>query len=203
VLSRAVHTVTGLYLASAAAGLPLVLWSLVGHHHGDHGAGHGDAGHGHDAGDDAPGHGVGSLMLRLVPLSTLAIAAASFGVGGLALDAAGARPRAALLGALALALLTGAANSAAFSYLRRSESTSSVDDDRLVGAVGKVVLPFQGRARGRVAITIDGQHLYLSAVAPLAGPEDESSSFSVGDPVLVIDHRNGIAEVVRLDPELA
>ena len=178
---------TGLYLFAAAAGVPLLAWFLLSG--GDEG---GDGG----GGDD----GIGGLMLRLLPLTTLAIVAATFGICGLVLGAAGTAPGTTFTGAAVAAAVAGVLNSTVFAYLRRSESTTAGRDEQLAGAVGRVVLPMAGEHRGRIVISTGGQQVYLSARAlPDASAAVE---LEVGAPVLVVEVRGGVASVIRLDPEL-
>jgi membrane protein implicated in regulation of membrane protease activity len=174
---------TGLYLFAAAAGLPVVAWFLLSG--GDEGGG--------DEG------GIGGVMFRLLPLSTIAIAVATFGVAGLALGAVGTGSATTLTASLVAAAVVGALNSTVFAYLRRSESTASVEDRQLVGAVGRVVLPITGEHRGRVAVSVGGQQLYLSARAL---PGEANAELEVGASVLVIEVSGGVAGVTRLDAEL-
>lgn len=177
---------TGVYLFAAAAGVPLLVWSLLG----------GADDSGHDGADD----GFGALMFRLLPLSTIAIALAAFGITGLALGAIDASTAAAFSAAMVVAVLAGALNSVTFAYLRRSESSVAIDDDDLAGARGRVVVPVAATGRGRVAIATRGQQVYLSA-RTVPGSTDDV--LEAGAPVLVVEVRGGIASVVRLDPELA
>ena len=179
---------TALYLFAAAAGVPLVAWFLLSG--------------GDDGGDDGPGtdDGVGGLMLRMLPLSTVAIALAAFGVCGLVLDAVGTASGATFLGALAVALLAGALNSTVFAYVRRSESGATTSDADLAGAVGRVVQPVAPDHRGRIAVSTGDQRRYLSARAL---PDAAAIPLEVGTPVLVVEVRGGVASVTRLDPELA
>jgi len=175
---------TGIYLFAAAAGVPLMAWFLLSG--GDEGGG----------GDQ----GIGGLMFRLLPLSTIAIMAATFGLCGLALGLAGTGSGTTLLAAVVIAGVAGALNSTVFAYLRRSDSTASVGDEQLVGTVGRVVVPIAGGHRGRIAVSAAGQQVYLSALAlPDAGSPGE---LEVGAPVLVVEVSGGVAGVVRLDPEL-
>ncbi|HVE94649.1 MAG TPA: hypothetical protein VNB24_06985 [Acidimicrobiales bacterium] len=177
---------TGVYLFAAAAGVPLLVWSLLG----------GADDTGHDGGDD----GFGALMFRLLPLSTVAIALAAFGVTGLVTGVTDSSATVTLVAAIAVAVLAGALNSFAFAYLRRSESSISIDDSELAGARGHVVMPIAATSRGRIAVTTRGQQVYLSA---LAVPGSGDDVLEAGAPVLVVEVRGGIATVVRLDPELA
>lgn len=182
---------TGLYLFAAAVGVPLLVWFLLSG--GDDG---GDAG-----GEGSSGDGVGGLMLRVLPLSTVAMVAASFGVGGLALGLAGTAPGTTFVAATAVAVLAGVLNSTVFAYLRRSESTTAVSDAQVAGAVGRVVVPVADGRRGRIAISAGGQQIYLSALAMPDAADD--GVLEAGTPVLVVEMHDGVAVVTRLDPELA
>ncbi|HEX2048463.1 MAG TPA: hypothetical protein VHF27_11900 [Acidimicrobiales bacterium] len=173
---------TGLYLFAAAAGVPLVLWFVL--------AGGEDGG----GGDD----GVASVMFRWLPLSTLAFVAAAFGVCGLALSATGAGTGTTFVAAAVAGVVAGALNSTLFAYLRRSESTTAVDDAELAGKIGRVIVPVSGERRGRIAVTVGDQQIHLSAQALPPSPAE----LDVGSPVLVVEVRNGIASVTELDPEL-
>jgi membrane protein implicated in regulation of membrane protease activity len=180
--------VTGIYLFFAAVGVPLALWFVLSG--GDEGADSGEGG----AGDD----GLGGIMARLLPLSTVAIAAAVFGVTGLLLGAVDTAT--ATTFALAVAMAAGAAalNTTVFSYLRRSDSTADVDDEQLAGTIGRVVLPMTAEQRGRVVVSVGGQQRYLSARATPGA----TGILDVGAPVLVVSLEAGVAFVARLDPEL-
>ena len=176
---------TGLYLFFAAVGVPLVVWFLL---------------NGNDDSTDAGagGEGVDAVMLRLFPLSSVALAAAVFGISGLALGAVDTSAGVTFLGSLVVALLAGAMNSAAFAFLRRSGSYADVDDGRLAGSMGRVVVPVQAGHRGRIVVNVGDQPIPLSAQAA----PDQSDELGVGTPVLVVEVTNGVATVTRLDPEL-
>ena len=172
---------TGLYLFAAAAGVPLVLWFLFGG--------------GEDGGSDG---GIAGVMFRRLPLNTIAFATAAFGLSGLVLTAAGTGGGTTFGAAVIAAAVAGALNAALFGYLRRSESTTEVTDAQLAGKIGRVVLPVTGERRGRIALSVAGQQIQLSALALPDAPDE----LAVGDPVLVVDVHNGIARVAPLDPEL-
>ena len=175
----------GLYVAAAAAGVPVMAWFLLS---------------GADEGGGEADSGIGGVMLRLLPLSTIALATATFGLCGLLLTAVGAGAGTTLAGAAVTGVVAGVLNSTVFAYLRRSDSSTSVGDERLAGAIGRVVLPVGGEHRGRIAVAVDGQQRYFSA---LAMPDASAgTTLDVGAPVLVVEVSNGVARVVRLDPEL-
>lgn len=176
---------TGVYLFAAAVGIPLVLWFVFsgGDEGGDGGGGEG---------------GLAGIAFRFLPLSTLAFVAAAFGACGLALELAGTGGGTTFAGAAVAGAAAGALNSTAFAYLRRTESSTGVSDRQLAGATGRVVLPVAGGRRGRVAVSVDGQQVYLSATTL----PDAPAELEVGTPILVVEVDGGIACVTRLDPEL-
>ena len=182
----------GVYVFAAAAGVPLVLWFLLAG--GDDGGAEGDGG-----ADASSGEGVGGVMLRLLPLSTIAFVLATFGVCGLVLGALGTGGGTTFLAAAGAGVVAGAVNSTLFAYLRRTGSSSDVSDRQLAGAVGRVVMPVAGERRGRVSVSVGGQHVYLSAETM----PDAPAELEVGAPVLVVEVDRGVALVTRIDPELA
>ena len=188
---------TGIYLFAAAAGVPLVVWFLLSG--ADDGGGDGPGDGGADDGSGG-GDGIAAVTLRMLPLSTVAIAVAMFGITGLVLGALDTADAATLAAAIAIGLGAGVLNSTVFSYLRRSSSTAAIADDQVVGSVGRAVLPIAPDRRGRVAVEVGDQRLYFSAV-PFADP-DGAPTFDVGDPILIVQVANGVASVTRLDPEL-
>jgi membrane protein implicated in regulation of membrane protease activity len=174
---------TGLYLFAAAAGVPLVLWFLF--------AGDEDGG----GSDD----GLAGVMFRRLPVSTIAFVLAAFGVCGLLLGAVGTGGGTTLVAAAIAGVVAGVLHSTLFGYLRRSESTTEVNDDQLAGTIGRVIVPLTGDRRGRIAVTVGDQQIHLSALAL----PDAPASLDVGAPVLVVEVRKGIASVTALDPELS
>jgi membrane protein implicated in regulation of membrane protease activity len=171
---------TALYLFAAAAGVPLVLYFLFS---------------GEDAEDGGGAdEGIAGVMFRLFPLSSWALAAAVFGITGLAMGATGVAAGLTAVIAVMVALVAGAANSVVFSFLRRSESTSDVSDDELAGTIARVVLPVAPGRRGRIALTVGGRELYLSADAmPDTGPLERGQS------VVVVEVRGGVARISGLE----
>ena len=173
-----------LYLFAAAAGVPVVLWFLLS---------------GGDDDGDADADGIGGVMLRLLPLSSIAIAVAAFGLAGLLLGAVDTAPGTTFVASLTIGVVAAVLNSTVFGYLRRSESTAAVGDEQVVGSVGHVVLPIAGEHRGRIVVSVGGQQLYLSARAL---PGETGGELAAGAPVLVVEVSGGVAAVTRLDPEL-
>lgn len=89
---------TGLYLFAAAAGIPLVLWFMI------------------SGGEDGGGadDGLAGVMFRRLPLSGMAIVAATFGVCGLVLTETGTSGGRAVTAAVIVGLVAGLLNGALF-----------------------------------------------------------------------------------------
>ncbi|MFA5565068.1 MAG: hypothetical protein WC184_05515 [Acidimicrobiia bacterium] len=239
---------TGIYLFALAAGLPLIIWSLLsGGDHGDGGydsnyelgsgdfsggdlagdlgggfgggdvggdiglgdinidtgdlgTGHGGLSHVGDHGAYGTHEGFGAIMLRLFPLSSISIFLSVFGMTGVALGLVGNSTVTTLGFALALGLGAGALNSTVFSYLHKSESNTAVSDSSLMGATGHVVLPIGISRRGRVALSMHGQTVYLSA--QLLESENGTNRLDIHAPVLVVEVKHGIATVVPIEENL-
>jgi len=184
---------TGLYLFAAAAGVPLVLWFMLS---GDDDGG-GDAGGGEGDGVGGVG-GNAFVMFRRLPLGTVAFVAAAFGICGIALGLVGASRGSTFVVSAVAGVVAGVLNATLFAYLRRSESSTDMSDGQLSGKIGRVVLPVTSDQRGRIAVTVGGQQIHLSADAVPGSPAE----LQVGAAVLVVEVRNGVASITRLDPEL-
>jgi membrane protein implicated in regulation of membrane protease activity len=174
---------TQFYLFAAAVGVPLVVWFVLS---------------GGDDGGEGSGDGVAAIMFRLLPLSSIAVMLATFGVAGLALGVVGTTGPGAVIAAGAVALIVGGLNTLAFSYLRRTDAVTDASDDELPGSIGRVVLPVSPDRRGLVIASVNGHDIRLSAVAH----SSETEELTVGTPILVVEVNGGIVTVARLDTEL-
>jgi membrane protein implicated in regulation of membrane protease activity len=172
---------TALYLFFAGVGVPLVIWSLV-------------AGAGESELFDADGGDGGPLMLRLLPLSSLALAAATFGVTGLALGALDLAAGLVALLAVGLTVVAAALNSAIFAYVRRTESTSDVSDAAIAGSIGRVVVPVEPGRRGRVVVSLADRQVALTARSI-----GEVEHLAIGSAVVVVEMERGVAVVAHLE----
>lgn len=171
---------TGLYVFTLAAGLPLLLWfALSG----------GDA----DGTDiDSDGDGVFSV----ISLSTVAFVVTFFGGMGLVGGWLGASAVATFVLALIVGSIAGALNSAAFAWLRRSSTSSEVSDRELEGSIARVALDIGPSRRGRIVLDVAGARSQMTA-EPVDGSDIEA-----GARVIVVGVEGGVALVTRLDPEL-
>jgi membrane protein implicated in regulation of membrane protease activity len=169
-------------------------------------SGHGDVG-GHDAhpvlhdggADHAGGShgGLASAALVVLSLRFWVFAAFAFGLTGTAVRVLGlAAPLLALLLALAAGVGSGALAVWVFRALARSESSSAVAPDDLIGQLGRVLVPLAPGATGKVRLDLRGQ-----AVDMLATTDDVS--IGAGELVLVEAVREHTLHVSRPPAELA
>jgi membrane protein implicated in regulation of membrane protease activity len=171
--------VTYAYLGASVVGVVLLLASLLGGH--DHGAAH-------DADSDAPAFallsvrvwtyvlafgGATGLLLRLFARAgepTSAISAVVVGVAA---------------AAMARALIRRAAGEGASGTVRTED---------LVGKTGDVVVPFAGKATGKVRVRVAGSDVDLLATTDDGDPLDRR------DEVLILEVREGGTAVVTRNP---
>lgn len=177
---------TWLYAFMLAAGAPLLLWFAFS-------GGDSDMDAGAEAGPLAD-------VFAFLPLSSLAFVATFFGGVGLAAQALGTAPVVALLLAIVVGVLAGVINSAAFAYLRRTESSSDVSDRELEGSVARVALPISSEHRGRIVLTVAGARTQMTAAA--IDQLEHAETIEAGARVLVVNIEAGVAYVTRLDPQL-
>ncbi len=169
---------TPVYIFALAAGAPLLLWFAFGG----------------DAGADADSDGG---IFSLVPLSTLAFVVTFFGGTGLVSGWLGAGAAPTLIVALVVGVLAGVLNSAAFSWIRRTEASSEVSDREIEGTIARVSLPVSAPSRGRIVLEVAGARTQMTAQ-----PVDSLDRFEKGARVIVVRIEAGVALVTRLDPEL-
>ena len=179
-----------LYLFSLLAGGGLLIAGMFG---GDH--------HGHDAHVDhgvshVGGHGNAAELLSLRTLTYFFFVFGGVGsvltwrwdVGGILI--------------FALALLTGlgvaAITAASFGYLRRTDSGGRDSEDSFVGLSGRVVVPIQTGAMGKVQV-MRGDRTFELLARPL---DSDAGDVSNWKSVIVVEMSRGTALVTPIDDPL-
>lgn len=168
----------GLYLFILAVGAGLLGFSLFG----------GDADGGGDEGPDA-----------LKWLSLRGLSYFAFVCGGVGLALTAAWPVGTVPVVAALAVGSGAAvswlASAAFRYLRRTESGERAGDESFVGLSGRIVVPFGESGTGKVLLTRADRTFEM-----LARPFDGASTPpETWRSVIVVEIQRGVALVSPLE----
>jgi hypothetical protein len=169
-----------LYLFALIVGGGLLLFSLFGDSDGHDTHVSGDAGHPGDA-----GHwftlrsaiyflfvfgGVGSILSRTWHAATAPLVFAL---------------------SLVAALGVGAAVSAAFKYLRTTDSGTRDSDDSFIGLPGQMILPFGGGGTGKVLVS-RGDRTFELLARPFAGSAGDPRSWKA---VVVLEMQRGNAIV--------
>ena len=199
-----------LYLFCAALGIPLLALFAFGSGDGD--AELGDAGFdvdadiGGDVGTDldfggADG-GLGDFtgLLRRVPISSYAFFLSFFGGAGTVgtwLDVGFIQT---FILAVTLGVMAASVNTAAFSFLRNTDSSSQLTDRQLEGRLATVSVPIDAGKRGRIWLDTGDERVQLTAGSIEASLDQ---SFERGEQVVIVEMANGIAKVMGIDPELA
>ena len=166
---------TGIYILLLAAGGPLLLWLVF--------AGDADA----DAGKD---------VFSVIPLSSIAFFAATFGFVGVVGGATGAGAVALFVTAAVVAVLAGLMSTQAFKWIRKNSVSSEVMDSELEGAMARVALEVSADHRGKIIVDIAGAREQMTA-SPIDG-----STIREGERVVIVKVEHGVALVATLGPDL-
>ncbi len=169
----------GIYIFAAIVGGGLLIFSVLAgaEHDADHDVSGFDSDHdlSHDVGHDVVTHdagagqvahvGAGDLVLGLFKPRNFTFFLAGFGLTGTLLTLLspwGAGES--LVPAVGMGLASMVATHGIFTWLKRSDTAVDVvSDTDLEGCVARVVLPVAPGERGRIACSIGGREIYLTA----------------------------------------
>lgn len=197
-----------IYVFCAVVGIPLLALLTLGGGDVDADAGFDldadfdvDAGVDLDSGfgGDAGGFGDITAFFLRVPVSSYAFFLAFFGSGGLLGTLFGVSFIATIVLAISAGVAGAFINTALFSFLRNTESTSQLTDRHLEGRMATVSVPIDTGKRGRVWIDTGDERVQITA-----GAVDSAlgATFERGEQVLIVEMANGVAKVMAVDPEL-
>lgn len=144
----------------------------------------------------AMGAGVADFVGSLLSFRSAVFGAAFFGTTGLLLGLVESNALVTLIAAIAVGAAAWVGNSMLWRWLKTNMVGSSLTNRQIQGTTGKVVLPIDAAAKGRVALDVGGQPVYYVA-KPFH--KDRGDQFAVGDEVVVIEVQEGTALVARLD----
>ena len=142
------------------------------------------------------GEGVADFVGSLLSFRSAVFGAAFFGTTGLLLGLVESNALVTLIAAIAVGAAAWVGNSMLWRWLKTNMVGSSLTNTQIQGTTGKVVLPIDSAAKGRVALDVGGQPVYYVA-KPFH--QDRGDQFAVGDEVVVIEVHEGTALVARLD----
>ena len=153
-----------------------------------------------DAEMDAVSHGGGIAQLFSIRAAINALF--GFGAAGTLLHFAwgGGQPllTAAIAGGTGLA--SGALISSVFGYLRRTESGTLRGEQSFVGLAGEVSLEIAPGGRGSVTVRRGDRRVRIRA--EVADTHRSTEALSGGQPVVVVEMKDGIAYVTPVGPRL-
>jgi membrane protein implicated in regulation of membrane protease activity len=141
--------------------------------------------------------GAGSVVASLLSFRTLVFVAAFFGVTGLVLPVVGAGPVITLIAAISVGVFAGFLNDRLVHYVKRTSGGVGVEAIEMSGMPATVKLPVAHGRRGKVQIELDGRSVSMVAEPYIDGDR----AWGVGDTVVVVEVRNGVARVGSLELE--
>ena len=153
-----------------------------------------------DADLDTVGHGSGIAQLFSIRAAIYALF--GFGAAGALLHAfwGGGQPvlTAAVAGGTGLA--SGALITTVFGYLKRTEAGTLRGEQSFVGLTGEVSLEIAPGSRGAVTVRRGDRRIRIRARAADTWPAGQM--LAAGEPVVVVEMKNGIAAVSPVAPKL-
>lgn len=190
----------GVYLFSAVVGWLLVAFFLVSGGDTDFDAGSFDAdidlGGDADLDIDAAPGGVIDLLLSYISLRSVVFFLAFFGLTGIVLDALGTNALITAVAASGTGFFAATVNNTLIGYIQRTGASSDVRNRTIAGNAAEVVLPIAVGRKGRVAVEVGGQRIYLVATPYTT---DAGEAFEVGETVVVIEVDRDGAKVARME----
>lgn len=172
------------YIITAVIGGVLILVSLFGGDH-DHSLDHdaaGDLDHGHDF----------HAWLPFFSLRFWTYLCLGFGLTGILLTLLTSVPQVLAAGiSLGVGLMCGLAIAYTMRWLKVSETTSVANEQDLVGAEAKVLVPLHNDHPGKIRANIKGELIDLVALP------DGQESIEVGEQVMIVGIEGQRAKVVR------
>jgi membrane protein implicated in regulation of membrane protease activity len=143
--------------------------------------------------DAGTGSGLAAAAADFLSFRSLAFFLGFFGITGIVLRALGAATLVSLPLAVAMGLFALWLNTRLMRYLKRADVDGSLRNRDLTGRPAEVVIAIDPDSKGRIAIDVAGQQIYLVARPFRTG------SFAIGDHVVVIEIDNGTALVASME----
>jgi len=145
----------------------------------------------HDAGHVGEVHAAAGLSTWFSLRFVIFFLAAFGAVGVVLTHVAGARPGMTLAGSVAGGLVIGQAVHHLFRFIRRTSADSAPQPADYVNKLARVTIPMTHADKGEVAVLVKGGWRCVPALATVEGRQ-----FAVGDEVVVVAYRAGVAHVV-------
>ena len=149
---------------------------------------------------DAASHGVG--IAQLFSIRSIINALFGFGAAGTMLHMllGGSQPGLTAVIAGGTGLASGALISTVFGYLKRTETGTLRGEQSFVGLTGEVSLEIVAGSPGTVTVRRGDRRIRIRA--RVAGSYADTEALGAGQPVVVVDMKDGIAAVSPVGPRL-
>ena len=149
---------------------------------------------------DAASHGVG--IAQLFSIRSIINALFGFGAAGTMLHMllGGSQPGLTAVIAGGTGLASGALISTVFGYLKRTETGTLRGEQSFVGLTGEVSLEIVAGSPGTVTVRRGDRRIRIRA--RVADSYADTEALGAGQPVVVVDMKNGIAAVSPVGPRL-
>lgn len=142
------------------------------------------------------GSALGETLIGVLSFRSILFFMAGFGATGLALGAVWGS-LAALPWSVGVGFLAAYFNSWLMRWIKSGGGSSAVTRSDMTGAPGHVIIPVEPGARGKVAIEVEGQPIYVVA---RHFNERTASQLTVGEKIVIVDMDDrGTALIARLD----
>lgn len=138
----------------------------------------------------------GGEALSVIPLSSIAFFAATFGFVGVVGGATGAGAVALFVTSAVVAVVAGLISTQAFKWIRKNSVSSEVMDSELEGSMARVALELSSDHRGKIIVDMAGAREQMTA-SPIDG-----STIKEGERVVIVKVERGVAIVAPLGPDL-
>lgn len=163
---------TGIYIFFLAAGAPLLLWLVF--------SGDSDA----------------ESSMTIVPLSSIAFVATTFGLVGVLGGIIGTSTIVLLITAALVAVFSGVLSTQVFKWLDRSSVSSEVMDAELEGSMARVAIEVSAERRGKIIVEMAGAREQMTA-STFGG-----ETIKAGEQVVIVRVESGVALVAPFSSEL-
>ncbi len=139
---------------------------------------------------------IGQLMGALVSFRSLVFFAAFFGLTGILLNLLDSGTVVTVIAAAGVGMFAAYVNGKLMTYLMRTSVSSQLRNSKIAGNTANVIVPIGPGSKGKVAVDVNGQRLYLVA---RSFNESHEAEFAVGDNVVIVEVDKGSALVARMD----
>lgn len=141
--------------------------------------------------------GPSELLSSVLSFRSAIFASGFFGLAGLLFSWAGRNEPIPVLMASFFAVLAALGNGYLYRFITNSEADSFMKSDDLFGKLGSVVIPVTFKERGRIKVEAGSETIFMTAQS-----FEVVDTFDLGDEVVVVEVRDGVALISAFDRHL-